>query len=725
MVVVAGRHVIEIKVDRSASPRSMIVSVDLDHRQSWLFDEPGWQDLAVGVTDGVAYFWSARHLVVLPAGERPGDPVVITADEDIRLAFAVADGWLLVCETSIRYFADGELAAKLDFGEVLQAGRWEGPRLVVQDAAGRDIKVVIRAAVTCILYPPEVVSPVYAASRSAAVRPESGERYQRRRRAGGGPVKAAYRPLGKYPAVAFALFGTITAGLGLLAIPAVVTAPPAAAVTQAPGLRPVPPGPVRAPAASPKMIRTLPDTPRHAHSAHPARRVRPGHAFHPHLVKPAACSVPGAVSGIAVKVGANQATFSWTAASTGGSPLTAYVVRELTGGNVGQSLANAGTSTSLVMTGLAGGKAATFSVVAENSCGAGPSVTSPSATPTGSGSTYAATVIADKPSVYYRLAELSGTVMADSSGAAQDGTYDSQTVLGQPGALLSDQAAPSVEESSSDPYPVGSSPASLPQFNDPRSVSVWVNSTATDNPLVVAWGSTGSEQSFIVGFDQSAITVDGDNDYHVIPTSHPVADGFWHLITVTYDGSVLSAYLDGRLQGTAHFDAALATFGSSLALGASPYYYNRYVGNMQDVAVYPVALTAGQVSAQYAASGYAVPGGPPAAHASPAGPNAAQISWGAISDLADPISSYLVTASTGPNAGMAVSVPGDATAARLTGLAAGADQFTVTATNESGAGPAGTTNSYTVPGAALTYAATVRSGGAVAFDRLGDGRSAR
>jgi hypothetical protein len=143
MVVVAGCHVIEIRVDRSGGPRSMVVSVELDYGRSWLFDEPGWQDLAVGVADGVAYWWSARRLVVLPTGGRHGDPVVITAEEDIRLAFAVAGGWLLVCETSIRYFTEGGLASRLEFGEVLLAGRWEGPQLVVRDAAGQDIKVTV------------------------------------------------------------------------------------------------------------------------------------------------------------------------------------------------------------------------------------------------------------------------------------------------------------------------------------------------------------------------------------------------------------------------------------------------------------------------------------------------------------------------------------------------------------------------------------------------------
>jgi hypothetical protein len=143
MVLVAGRHVIEIRIDRSGAPRSVIVSVELDYKQSWLFDEPGWQELAVGVSDGIAYWWSARHLVILPTGERQGEPMVVSADEDIRLALAVAGGWLLVCETSVRLFIDGQLFSRVDFGEVLLAARWEGPQLIVRDAAGQDTKVIV------------------------------------------------------------------------------------------------------------------------------------------------------------------------------------------------------------------------------------------------------------------------------------------------------------------------------------------------------------------------------------------------------------------------------------------------------------------------------------------------------------------------------------------------------------------------------------------------------
>lgn len=143
LIVVANGHVIDIRVDRSGSPRSMIVSVELDYDRSWLFDEPGWQELAIGVSDGVAYWWSARHLVVLPTGQRRSDPVIISADEDIRLVFAVAEGWLMVCETSARFVSDGQVVSRLDFGEVLLAARWEGSHLVVRDADGHDIKVVV------------------------------------------------------------------------------------------------------------------------------------------------------------------------------------------------------------------------------------------------------------------------------------------------------------------------------------------------------------------------------------------------------------------------------------------------------------------------------------------------------------------------------------------------------------------------------------------------------
>ena len=81
------------------------------------------------------------------------------------------------------------------------------------------------------------------------------------------------------------------------------------------------------------------------------------------------------------------------------------------------------------MTGLAGGTAATFSVVAESSCGSGPAAMSSAVTATGATSTYMGSALTASPSAFYRLDEQSGTVMADSSGNEADGSYSGHETL--------------------------------------------------------------------------------------------------------------------------------------------------------------------------------------------------------------------------------------------------------------------------------------------------------
>jgi hypothetical protein len=140
--VVAGRRVVDVRVDRSGSPRSMVVAVALDYKRSWLFDEPGWIDPSFGVAGESIYWWSARHLVVLP-NDVHDEPLVVSVDEDIRLVFAVDDSWLLVCETSVRLFAEGHEISRLEFGEALTTAAWNGYRLVLGDFAGNEVEVTI------------------------------------------------------------------------------------------------------------------------------------------------------------------------------------------------------------------------------------------------------------------------------------------------------------------------------------------------------------------------------------------------------------------------------------------------------------------------------------------------------------------------------------------------------------------------------------------------------
>ena len=431
-----------------------------------------------------------------------------------------------------------------------------------------------------------------------------------------------------------------------------------------------------------------------------------------------ACAVPSAPGAVSATAGANQATVTWTAANGNGSTITAYVAREATGPNVGASVATSGSATTVTLTGLAGGTAATFSVVAESSCGAGPAGTSSAVTPTGSALTYLSSVQASTPAAFYRLDEPTGaTVLADSSASAADGSYSGQQTLGQPAPLSNDPASSAGYATCCSG--VGSASPALPLYNGARTVEAWVNTTSgTANQAVMGYGPTSTDEAFIVSVSAQAINVDGWNDYLTFPTSRPVNDGHWHMVAVSYDGTTVTVYLDGQQAGSATFSGTVNTLApAGMTLAYFPG-YNAFSGDLADAAVYPSALSPATLTTQFAASGYSRPGAAKNVNVFYGGANGADVTWGHAT-TGGAATSYLVSALGGPGS-PSVAVPGDATAARLTGLAAGTYTFQVTGLNTYGSGPAATTKSFGVTGTASTYASTVLSSSPSAFYRLAD-----
>ncbi|MHA3701282.1 LamG-like jellyroll fold domain-containing protein [Jatrophihabitans sp. YIM 134969] len=330
-------------------------------------------------------------------------------------------------------------------------------------------------------------------------------------------------------------------------------------------------------------------------------------------------------------------------------------------------------------------------------------------------------MLADGPSAYFRLGERDGGVVADSGVAAADAALSADAVLGRPGALLTDPgtgvATPGSYQS------ILASPSTLPTGNAARTASVWVNtSTATSSTAVVGWGdpANGGEE-FAVGVRAAGITLDqGYGRVTVFRTDHPVTDGQWHQVALSYDGTTVRAYLDGRAQGSATPDGGLATVGSQLSLGVDALQFGYYVGDLQDLAVFPSALSADRIAAEYALSGYARPQPVAVAHAAAAGPNRAQITWGDNSDPDQPTSAYILRVVSGRDTGRTVSIAGDATGAAVAGLAAGDASFSIVAINQAGTGAAAVTNHVVVGGSTATYDATVLAAGPSAFYRLAD-----
>jgi hypothetical protein len=144
MTFVIGDRTFALRVTEDQMPRSMAVTVVMDGRLEWTFDEPGWRPLSVGAGADRAYLWSARGLIVLP--RRPDDsPDLIRVDEDLLFVFRDDIGWILVCETSVRRVLRGKENSRLEFGEVLERAVWDDHTLVLHDVSGGEHRIDVQS----------------------------------------------------------------------------------------------------------------------------------------------------------------------------------------------------------------------------------------------------------------------------------------------------------------------------------------------------------------------------------------------------------------------------------------------------------------------------------------------------------------------------------------------------------------------------------------------------
>ncbi|HVL98145.1 MAG TPA: hypothetical protein VM324_02490 [Egibacteraceae bacterium] len=82
------------------------------------------------------YLWSARRLVVLGV-DADEQSQVFDVDEDIVTVFWIREGWLVVCETSVRLLSSRGEACRLELPDVVVSARWAGAALELQHPTTR------------------------------------------------------------------------------------------------------------------------------------------------------------------------------------------------------------------------------------------------------------------------------------------------------------------------------------------------------------------------------------------------------------------------------------------------------------------------------------------------------------------------------------------------------------------------------------------------------------
>ena len=220
---------------------------------------------------------------------------------------------------------------------------------------------------------------------------------------------------------------------------------------------------------------------------------------------------------------------------------------------------------------------------------------------------YPAAVVADAPSVYYRLDDATvgaqNRLVLDSSGHCVNAAYDDSPASAT-GALFGDNDA--AIAASDRGVPFIQSGDTLPAADAARTFEGWVSyqccnaafdlfrygDVAGGNGFGVRIGDNGDTISVIAG--GATLTANTDTGFR----------SGWHLIDVTFDGSVAAIYQDGALLNSGTLGTlATALPGQGMSTGS-----NAQNMGLDEVAVYPVALSPKRILAHYEAKDLTPPG---------------------------------------------------------------------------------------------------------------------
>ena len=223
-------------------------------------------------------------------------------------------------------------------------------------------------------------------------------------------------------------------------------------------------------------------------------------------------------------------------------------------------------------------------------------------------SPYAARVVGDGASAYWRLGETAGTTAVDSINGV-NGTISGGVTLAQPGALLDGDKAMGFTGTGQIAIPVGAYSA---WGTGPVSMECWFKTgTVTTGYLMdtkVASSSAPGMQLFVDTTPTLRARIGNGTTTALATVALAYADNVWHhVVGVVVRGTTdtLLVYLDGALAVTTVLPATgwnltatnVGTIGAySGDVGTTP---THFIGSLDEVAIYPRVLSPAEIAAHY------------------------------------------------------------------------------------------------------------------------------
>jgi len=220
-------------------------------------------------------------------------------------------------------------------------------------------------------------------------------------------------------------------------------------------------------------------------------------------------------------------------------------------------------------------------------------------------STYPPAVQADSPAAYWRLGESSGTSAADAGPNGDTGTYSGGYTLAQTGALHDASTAVAFNGSTGK---VTAGVTGVPTGTSARTIEAWVKPTGNGGTILATNAASG--QKFIVQAFNSGGTwylftdgVNAANNLTLSGAEIPPA-GQWSHIAFVFDGTANTwhYYLNGTATKSGTFAVSINTAAlTSTTIADRLDYTQPFNGTIDEVAVYPSALSATRIAAHFQA----------------------------------------------------------------------------------------------------------------------------
>ena len=229
--------------------------------------------------------------------------------------------------------------------------------------------------------------------------------------------------------------------------------------------------------------------------------------------------------------------------------------------------------------------------------------------------TYQSAVLGNGPVAYWRLDQASGT-FNDRSGNGNSATANGGIARVSGGAISDGNN--SISDNGSTGYLEAPSSASLNQPSAQISIEVWVKPVndgdyTSQKPVVLksytshispyyqyglflySAGAYPNDVESFLSLNGTLVSMDSLNSYSY---------GVWNQLVLTYDGSTMRLYQNGVLMKSQAASGTIDSYATTLDIGA---YANLgkatttiYNGGIDEVSIYPTALSQSQISAQYA-----------------------------------------------------------------------------------------------------------------------------